>query len=488
MTVRVMSVVLWMAVLGGCAIESSDPSAPFSPDLGTEFELDPAERDALDTVELDRPLPRQRYLDGLPVGGPISAECPAGNDSDGDGLANLEEVETDPCNPDTDGDSISDFIESAYDPACAVNARCQPPASFHAVVVPHDSSGLVDVPVRTQPRQVDVLVLSDATDEVALRADELRAVLDPTRLETGDLNDSTFVGHAFARGWNAANPFPPLALRAEPHAQGELQLSSMFDALDEHRAGGDQPAYARTLRDAILRPAPVRLPDGSLADLSADCAADRVGGACFREHALPIIVHFASDDVKLLDPTLRSEVLSAFAFSGARYVGMHVGDTSCGAGGCQGMDELARSVGSMGPEEAPLVMDFADQPVEEMMAKVPDLLYAAVHLTRTRVFARLGDSVPFEVTIRACNPLRSGETCIEPMGDFTIEESVQEVERASYVGVLPGTRVRFSLEVDNAEVAANDVSQRYELPLEVIGDGRVALDEASVHILVPARR
>ena len=422
-----------------------------------------------------------------------STTCPdlGPNDRDGDGLSDAEEVTTDPCLADTDGDGVGDLVEVAYDAACATNARCQPPEMFHVIVLPPGERGTVHTPVRTRPRSVDLVVIADATEGLSEAREALSAALQPEALELQDLAGDVFVGHGWAHRW-AVNTTarPPFGLREEPFANGAGSLASLLDDTNEFLGEVDAPSHALALREALSRPSALPVGDGTFVDYdTVTCSSsDRIGGACRRDGALPIILHLGTHDFEWPVAPVDAELLSAFQWSGARYVGVQVGPAGCVQPGCPGMLSLGEATGSVDLYGAPFVSDSANASPEELSSKLRELLLRSVMEARTSVHPRLGEGAPFDVAMRVCRP-SDGVTCVAPRPGISLEESVREATSdGGFDGVVPGTRVTFAIEVENLEVETQADSQQYRFPVQAIGAGASLLDEVEVHVLVPASR
>lgn len=79
-----------------------------------------------------------------------------------------------------------------------------------------------------------------------------------------------------------------------------------------------------------------------------------------------------------------------------------------------------------------------------------------------------------------------GGTCWTPPAGVTMSSAVARVDMNGFYGVVPGTRVRFTLSLRNENVTEGAAGMTvFRLYLDAQGDGSV-LDTREVHIVVPA--
>ena len=228
---------------------------------------------------------------------------------------------------------------------------------------------------------------------------------------------------------------------------------------------------------------------------SVGCATGGIGGACFRESALPVIVlitdapfhngppevppvdlyEFAADGVL---PHSYAETLAALRERGALVVGLGATDRSRPSA-LPHLQALARDTGAVAASGAPLVFDIGSSGdgVGAGIVRAIERLAADVPLD---VEARLedipGDGVDATPLLRGVRP-RSADPA----------DGVRGTTAMGFTGVIPGTRVTFDVVVDASGLPPSDETRRFPARVVFVASGRSRVGSVDVLIVVPGR-
>lgn len=482
-------------------------------------------------------------------------------DSDDDGLADGEEVfpppgqlRTDPCLADTDGDGLQDLTEVAWTRAtcpvdvrfcdCPRDQRCVPPVTTSILVLDpraeRPRSVVVDLDVEI--RRMDVVFLVDTSgDDTALVTSVLRRAFAP-----GGLADLLLLeAPDLALGLAEHTDFPvapygglddhPLRVHAPvtpfpADGAGRTEAVGLLeDAADRMRPrfGGD-PAGSHGealwqlatgeggrffLRDL---PEPLRIPAAS-----ERCAAGRVGAACFRPGAQPVIVHATGacphglshpdDPVGRCDgydgvtpaprpPLGIAGAADALARLDARYVGVNVSRTEClldpdddPAGPCAAFVALAEETNTLDPTGRPILADVGGLVSSAVEAAVLDALRAALDdvpvdaVTSHRVQRTDPHDGPDLLTtsVAPVCSVSGDAVCWRPPGDLPVNDAVAVTDQTTFFDALPGSRVfvHLGLAPDQPPVLR---SRTFAIEVRLTTPAGVALDAQTLIVAIPA--
>jgi hypothetical protein len=243
-----------------------------------------------------------------------------------------------------------------------------------------------------------------------------------------------------------------------------------------------------------------------VAPFERDDAAGSLGGAGFREGALPVVVQVTDapphDDDSYrppIDAHSLGEVERALRDLGARVVGIASGEaarpyleriaraTSAVAspdhGRCQtGVDGAARDPD--GDDVCPLVFDIEGSgqglsgtivdAVEALLETIVFDVVSVVILDDELGFVE--DALPLEADAPAGTPEPGLADLEPPGGDGALD---------SFTSVRSGTRLRFRLVLANDVVRPSDYEQVFLLRARIVADGETILDERRIQVVVP---
>ncbi len=498
-------------------------------------------------------------IDPTMIASPTPALMPDGladyvdTDSDNDGLGDGDEqrVGTDPCNVDTDHDGVGDLAEGAYvlTPGncpdgttgmhcdCAHNHGCTIPNEDFYVILPFHGGPVVrDLDFGTTIRVADVFFISDTTGSMGGTLDNVKATV--TEPGTGILDrvvasiPDVWVGG----GGHKDLPFstyssPPdepfyLSIRMTPPDRA-ADVRAAFNTLSA-TGGGDGPESGTFALYEIMTGLGGTWSNGSstymMRRYAGDCLDTGWGAPCFRDGALPIVLHFSDicqhngpaddcDDYRGVTPTPPTfdQAMVEMSTHGARYVGINAsGGTACASviepehcsspGGCSGspcwfMRQAARQTGSVDLDGNELVYDL---PNSADHATFSDTIVNAIATIATRVPLDIstrvrGDSTDPEridermfITSRspACN--EHIEPCwTEPPG-VSHADAVLLYDLSTFFGVVPGTRVLFRITFRNDIFPGEAHVTLFRAHIDVTAGSSAVLDTRDVYIVVPA--
>jgi hypothetical protein len=250
------------------------------------------------------------------------------------------------------------------------------------------------------------------------------------------------------------------------------------------------------------------------------CLETGYGAPCFRDAALPIIVHFTDicshngppgeegscSTYVGIDPPPHTwaEAISVMNLHGAKYIGVNASFASCagvvgpmGSQPCWFMKRTAEETGSVDLDGTPLVYDLPNDGTSETL--FIDTIANAIEIIATRVPLDVDtglrneptnpDGVNATMFIKRRTPrCRSvpGEPCWTAPAGVSHDQAVALYDASTFFGVIPGTLVRFRITFQN-DFQMGDVTARvYVAYIDVRGGGSAVLDTRQVYIVVPA--
>ncbi len=255
------------------------------------------------------------------------------------------------------------------------------------------------------------------------------------------------------------------------------------------------------------------------------CPEGTRGQGCFRRGALPVVVLVTASDFHGGPPEFAgglpwtpyegiaprphtfADLAGEMATTGARVVAINGSPTArCESGRvtrasgdpCFDLLAVARASGSVDRAGAPLVYDLPRVPTPAAVAEVLG-----------NAFARLATGVTFDTTLavradpanpamvdatrfvraRAPSCLVSGASdCWTPPAGIPVSAAVARADMNGFYRVVPGTRVRFTVNLRNDTVYEGAEGMTvFKLYLDALGDGSLR-DTREVYAVVPARQ
>lgn len=472
------------------------------------------------------------------------------SDNDGLGDGRERDRGTDPCDGDSDDDGLGDLVEVAYeeincpDPTaedatgcgCASMAGCGIPEDDYFLVLPYgDPPQERDLDFSTAIRVADVFFLTDITGSMSGTLTNVQnTVATPgTGLIAGiadRIPDAWFGGGShqdfpFGSFGGGTDTAFTLSIGMTPPEMA----SSVETAFSSLRASGgaDGPeSQTEALYQIVSGMGGTWTYSGgsyTMPTYSDMCIDTGWGAPCFRDGALPIVVLFTdicahegppgeSTSCRAYTgitpaPVTWTDMVSQMNTRGAKFVGINASRSSSGScasmigssgtNPCYFLRRTAEETGSVDLDGNALVYDlpndsstgaFVDSvvnAVETVATRVPiDVT------TRTRSDATNPDMVDARQFIKARRPACTGEgtdtACWEPPMDVAPELAIAAVDMTTFYGVVPGTRVIFTITFQNDFREHQDEVQIFIAYIDVSAGGASRLDTRQVYIVVPA--
>jgi hypothetical protein len=433
-------------------------------------------------------------------------------DSDNDGLPDAEERTrgTDPLNPDTDGDGVTDLGEVRGTDTNPLDPTSTIPEEDFFVVLPYQGDRVARrLDFSTNINVADVYFIVDTSGSMQESIDNVQSSLSrivtmistsvrDVEMGVGDQRDfpfgnSIFDGYGVDGDWAYQHRTDITATVADVQsgldamrAGGGIDLpESQVEALYQ-TATGEGGTWRFGTREWSLpaRSCPV-VPDEF---------APRRGYPCFRPNALPIIVYVTdqpwhngpgnSRPYVGITPLPHSfdQAAEALDAIGARFVGVAVD-----GGGRPDHEELARRLGSVGPDGRPLVYNASGGNVSTAIIEgIRTLIGSTPQDVNTLALNIDGNPGDVDATnfIKAIAPntgcSATTGTC-GPMPGVTYERQ----DATTFYSVIPGTRVSFDVDFWNDVVMPPPEAQIFRARILVLGNGVAELDSRRVYIIVP---
>jgi len=441
-------------------------------------------------------------------------------DSDNDSLGDADEVRrgTDPYDDDSDDDGFPDGVEVNYgsdplDPDSGVDID-----DFY-VVLPYEAPEheIRNLIFGTDIEVADVFFVVDTTGSMGGTINGVQTGLIDTiipgvqaQIDNAQMGVAEFEDFAYGSyGSDCGGGFGGGVDRGKDHAFNLLQqVTDDFDAVQEAVDLLDQPMgcgadgaesyvealYQSAVGDGILKGDGDAEPYAPAVEceMALDEPGARIGGACFRPGALPIVLLFGDNEfhngppdgdfqpynIPDADPAPHTypEAVDALIDIGARVIGL---TTSGGWGQSLAHNQaIATDTGTVGRDGEPLAFtynaagDGLDEAIvdaiEELAQEVPQDVTTATEDTG----GDLVDATRFikDITTFAADPLAG----IESMDEHT------------FYGTIPGTRLEFEVDFYNDFQPEQENPQLYRAIIVVLGNGVARLDERAVLIQIPS--
>lgn len=451
-------------------------------------------------------------------------------DADNDGLPDdredvnrdgvVDPGESDPLDYDTDNDTFPDVVEWAAgtdptDPTSVID-----PGDFYFILPHFGTEQTDDLDFDTDIIKADVFFEVDTTGSmggtISTLQTSLVSMVEDISLEVPNV--------AMGAAWFKDFPVSPFGSSGDLPFRLTARITTIVadvqTGLNQFAAsgGGDGPESGmESLYQAVTGEGlswtvaqPGAVPKfNPLVGFDALKGHGLIGGAGFREGALPIIVHAtdiefheASDPgdywaTGIAQAHTRDQAVNAAKALGARFIGVTSSVTAEAA-----LKEIARETGAVVPPEAwgpgetnchtgeggserppdatglcPLVFAMAsggtgidDQVVDAIKALVQ---YGSIDVTALAVsdpFALpLVDTSRFIASITPVPPAPPGST----------------IDGDAFRDVQPGSPIQFRVRARNTTVESKREAQLFRVTIRVMGDGVTTLDEREVFVIVP---
>ncbi len=491
---------------------ASQPDTGIDPDLDSDGDGIPDLVEGTEDFDGDG-LPN--HLDGDSDGDGIGDDVEAGGtppvdtdgdnkpdyldlDSDNDGLSDAEEHagpdgipgtgdETSPTNPDSDGDGFNDVVEVAYGSDPNDPGDGLPPDVFY-VILPYNAPQheYRDLEFTTDITNPDLLIMVDLSGSMGGEITNLKAGINNVII-----NDvltqipSAAFGLVTFSDW-ADNPYTvnqPITTNA---SQVEAAVSAISDT-----GGSDEPhdevlyqaatgaGFTGTLCEVPL----VCFPQINVSIPAASCPANTVGGVCFRDFALPIMIMLTDEDfTDAMDwqsgsQHTQAEAIAAMNAINAKFIGIDSSDSAAPQGD---FDNVSNGTGSVDANNQPFNYTINSDGTglsNQIVQAVLDLtqnLQMDVTTQREAVANPLGvDTSQF---IKAVVPASAQP----PTG-------VDSMDNTVFYGVDAGTLVTFNVDFYNDIFEpTEETATLFQALIHVEGAGTL-LSSREVYIIVPGK-
>ncbi|MEM9067311.1 MAG: hypothetical protein AAGE52_02355 [Myxococcota bacterium] len=472
------------------------------------------------------------------------------SDQDNDGASDADEIRfgTDLCGLDTDGDGFSDLVEIAREQincpdgttgdscGCATNPSCGVPPEDFIVVLPFNGMPEQrDLDFSTDIRVADVFFLTDTTGSMGTELGLVQSTVTTPGTGMIDRIGETIADAWFGGGQHDDYPFgrygggadePLIVAIGMTPPERSVDVQTAFNGMARHGGGDGPESSTEALFQLMTGEGGTWMSSGSTYMMRrwvGDCLDTGWGAACFREGALPIVVHF-TDFCSHNGPPGESMSCSPYADiapapavwedairemnrRGAKYIGINTDNTNCstmpGGGAPDGrtpcffMRRTAEETGSIDLDGNALVYDLPDGGGGE--AAFIEQVVTAVETVATRVpldvDTALRDDTADEVDATnfikrrqpACRATPPTDPCWLPPVGVLPDQAVAAIDESTFFGAVPGTEVKFRITFRNDFFEGDVVSRVFIAFIQVRGSGAAVLDERQVFIVVPAR-
>ncbi|MBW2465053.1 MAG: hypothetical protein JRH11_25615, partial [Deltaproteobacteria bacterium] len=316
----------------------------------------------------------------------------------------------------------------------------------------------------------------------------------------------------------------PTDLPGMPAGSGRMAVASAFSAMGLHSGADGPESQTEALYQVITGEGEMWTGSGgvyTMRRLAGDCLDTGYGAPCFREAALPIIVHFSDvcahegppgessmcNSYSGITPAPHTwgQMVAAMNTRGAKYVGIATSSrgpcaSSVGPSDispCFFMKRTAEDTGTVDLDGTPLVYDLPNGGSD--LAFV-DTVVGAIETIATRVPLDVdtalrddptdADGVDATRFIKrrqpSCNAVPAAETCWWPPMGVEHDAAVAAIDASTFFGAIPGTQVQFRITFQNVFLQGGTSSKVFVAFIDVRGGGSAVLDTRQVFVIVPA--
>lgn len=422
-------------------------------------------------------------------------------DSDNDGLLDEDEHlgedgiadtgdETSTKAADTDGDGFTDLVEVAYGSDPTDPDSGLPPEVFY-VVLPYMAPQMEsrDLEFGTDIVNADVLILVDLSGSMGDEHDNLKEGIKSVIIEgvTADVLNAAFGLVTF--GTLEDDTYEVTQTVTTDAAAVQAAVDTI------QSCGGSEEAHAETLYQAAAGSGMsgklcldwllfICMESESVSIPPASCTAGTVGGACFRDYALPIFIMLSDEEFQSWDwdsgnPHDTGDAIAAMNAIGARFIGV---DSSSGNDIKSDYDKVAKGTASVDAAGNPFNFTISGDGTG-LSNSIVDAVIELTHGIKLALVTTEKETVPnaqavdVREFIKAVTPISAAP----PVGADSFDET-------SFHGVAPGTQLLFRVDFHNdVYEPPGGKATLFEARIHVTGDGTL-LDTRDVLIVVPGQR
>jgi hypothetical protein len=400
-------------------------------------------------------------------------------DSDNDGLSDEQEIQfgSDPKLKDTDGDTFDDFTEFIFgsnpkDPDSGI------PENAFYIILPYESDPVVkNLDFSTDIKKVDVLILVDLSGSMGGEHTNLKEGIKTTIIDgvRAEISDSAFglvkFGTLEDKVYNLAQP---MTTNADAVKTAVDSISSCGGAEEYHTHALWQAASGAANDEEIcVSDSIFGCLDGwyDVNYSAVNCTGKEgsIGGACFREEALPIMImasdeSFTDDSWDEWDKGSRkriSDAVNTMNSINAKFIGIDSGSSM------SDFNSISDGTGS----KDTLGNRFNYTITADGLGFSSKIVQAVVELT---------NNIQIDITTKA-------KHIDNVYGVTDTTKFIKSLSPDSFPDVKPGQTVTFDVTFENT-IYENETyeSKVFSAVINVLGDGSF-LDSREVFIVVPGK-
>jgi len=443
-------------------------------------------------------------------------------DSDSDGLSDAQETElgTDPTKEDSDGDGVSDLAEVSYGSDPTDNTSTIPPDDFYVVLpyAPGDEA-LRELDFSTAIQKADILFLLDLSGSMSGEMNNIKSNLANVIIPgiAAAIPDAA-IGLATFDDWRGINNDPAhpsfddhIYTLMQTPTTDTVTITGVVSELSYLSNGGQEPQIEALYQAATGEgfsgkfdykyvSAPYHWAATFYPQMPAkNCsgAAGDIGGACFREQAMPIFImmtdeaftaavtnpnYFVWDATPPYQlPHTRDEAIAAMNAIQAKFIGISSFEPlGWNYDPEADLTAVCLGTGSTDENDAPFFYEIGadgSQMSLQIVNAIAELTQKVrIDVTTERLSLPNPQNVDVTQFIKAVNPLSS-----------TPANGYDSKDDAVFYGVRPGITVTFAVRFENDFYEpTGPEATLFRAQITVLGDGAL-LDTREVLIIVPGK-
>ena len=405
------------------------------------------------------------------------------NDSDNDGLTDKKEIEigTNPQLTDSDGDGFDDNTENAAGSDPTVSDPEWWDGKYYVVLPYNDTAHEIrQLDFSTDITKADILFLIDLSVSMDDEITNLKNGINNTLI---DLIKNKIPDVGF--GINTFEDYEDYSDNGTRITQyittNENTIKTAVNAVDT-RDGGAEPHINALYYSAT------GAPHGSVPYYNCSGEEGSIGGACFREKALPIFIMMSDEAfVTMFNDVTYTEAINAMNNINAKFIGVDSWNSgSFGNAPDDNFKNVGKDTNSVDGLGSSFYYNIASNGtglsdniatgVEYLASNVP------MDVTTTRESITNPQSVDVTLFIKAVTPVERLLT-----GSTTPISCPTECTADAFQNVKPGTTVTFDIDFYNDfyEPTTTETTV-FRAKINVLGEG-AALDDREVYIIVPGK-
>ena len=432
------------------------------------------------------------------------------SDSDNDGLTDKQEKDfgTNRLNKDSDDDGFDDLAEVTYG-SNPLDDQDGIPEEHYYVVLPYDAPDdeLRTLKFKTDVEKVDILILLDRSSSMSGEIDNLKLGINSEIVTniSANITDAGF-GLATFDDWKALNGDTIFSL-VQPITTSTTDIQTAVNGISNLSSCGWEPhhealyqvadgtgyigEFTFTKRESSVNACDVD--DTYYPSIpAADCSSSdgSIGGACFRNEAMPIIIMLSDEGFTTfpeevfawtIDYHDKTDAIAALNDINAKFIGVDSWDSAMTWTPAPENDfkEISTATGSVSATTGEPFFYKINSDGSGLSAQIKDAVMKLTSNIKLDVWT-ISESVTNPQSVDTSKFVKS----LTPFSSDPVN-SYDSKDMTTFYAVNPGAKVNFEIKFHNSIYEPTKLEATvFKAKINVLGDGAL-LDTREVIIIVP---